>query len=173
VSGAKKPKVEGEGIEELRRMLRVFNDCVEDFNMRYSFDELVKLYRAFRACGWEITPDEWTDRQVKEALRGKVPTWRLSNEEPFYGFTQAERIFLSRVRLADGLVLRDKDARVVASLLDKQAIEVDKSNPDAPCGIAKMPTVLRLRAAAFVLMGGGPPRASERKDRAWKPRPSA
>ena len=34
------------------------------------------------ACGWDLAPDEWTEQQVKDALKGHVPNWDNKSEEP-------------------------------------------------------------------------------------------
>ncbi len=71
------------GVDILRGAFNVFNCCNETFNQRFSTEELVKLYRAFYVCGWDITPDHWTDRQVIDALLGCAPQWD-DNEKPVY-----------------------------------------------------------------------------------------
>jgi len=68
---------------ELRLLVRNFGDCNESFLDGFTVPELVRLHRAMIASGWDILPDRWTARQVKEALRGIVPTWG-DDEKPTY-----------------------------------------------------------------------------------------
>jgi hypothetical protein len=63
------------GIEHMRRAVRIFDSCNENFNQRFSPAQLLKLYDAYSACGWDITPDEWSVEQVSAALKGIVPRW--------------------------------------------------------------------------------------------------
>jgi len=70
-------------IDELRHMVSNFNACNESFNQRFTLEQLVTLHRVWMACGWDIYPDTWTDRQIREALRGIPPQWD-DNEEPVY-----------------------------------------------------------------------------------------
>lgn len=64
------------GAEELRKALNVINGMRESFNDRYTAAQLITPWRALHACEWDITPDEWSDRQVNEALRGIIPQFR-------------------------------------------------------------------------------------------------
>lgn len=68
----------------LRLLVRNADDISEAFNDRFSVEEHIKIHRAWRACGWDIYPDQWTPRQVAEALaEGRPPTWD-ENERPTY-----------------------------------------------------------------------------------------
>jgi hypothetical protein len=58
------------GAEELRAMVNVFNACRESFNDRYSVEELVLLYRALKRSEWDVLPDDWTSKEVADALAG-------------------------------------------------------------------------------------------------------
>jgi hypothetical protein len=40
---------------------------------RWTAEEWLRLLRAYRASEWDYTPDEWTDRQVAEALHPIAP----------------------------------------------------------------------------------------------------
>jgi hypothetical protein len=60
-----------DGIEELRRMVNLFNNTTESFNQRYTVEQLVLIYRAYQRSEWDITPDYWTPKEVKLALEGK------------------------------------------------------------------------------------------------------
>lgn len=70
-----------QGVDELRHAVQVLNDCREDFLDRFTTDELLRIYRAWMASGWDFYPDQWTRLQVWGALRGIVPDWR-GNETP-------------------------------------------------------------------------------------------
>lgn len=63
------------GIDELRGAVALFGNCNETFNQRFTADQLVALWRAYKASEWDFTPDRWQPRQVEEALAGKVPEW--------------------------------------------------------------------------------------------------
>jgi hypothetical protein len=70
-------------IEELRRMVSAFSNCSESFLMRWTLPQLLQIWRAWDASAWDNTPDNWTARQIREALRGHAPKWD-SNELPIY-----------------------------------------------------------------------------------------
>lgn len=72
------------GIEDLRRLVMNFNYCRESFLERFTIAELVKLHHAHQGCAWDFFPDQWTERQVREALRGRIPTWDPATEKPTY-----------------------------------------------------------------------------------------
>jgi hypothetical protein len=63
------------GIDELRRTVRLLSNCSETFNTRFTAEQLLKIGDAYRRCGWDITPDEWTEAQLKAALAGKTPVF--------------------------------------------------------------------------------------------------
>jgi hypothetical protein len=66
------------GIDELRGAVKVLGACNESFNQRFSAEELLRIYRALLACDWDILPDQWSDRQVRQArLYGVVPQFQL------------------------------------------------------------------------------------------------
>lgn len=51
---------------------------------RWSAEEWLRLYDCYKACDWDFSPDEWTERQVDEALKhGIVPEWDRY-ETPIY-----------------------------------------------------------------------------------------
>lgn len=66
------------GIDELRRAVRLFGNCNETFNTEHTAENLLKIYRAYHACGWDITPDDWTPEQVMGATIGMVPEFAES-----------------------------------------------------------------------------------------------
>lgn len=67
--------------DELRLLVRNFNACDESFLTRFTVAELVTLHRAWMASSHDIRPDQWSERQVLEALAGKVPEWN-EDESP-------------------------------------------------------------------------------------------
>lgn len=71
------------GIDELRHMVRNFNDCNETFNQQYTIEQLLQIHRMWMESGWDIYPDRWTERQLKEALEGTPPSWD-DHEKPTY-----------------------------------------------------------------------------------------
>lgn len=70
------------GVDELRRMVRNFNNCRESFNQAFSLENLVRLHRAWMASGVDIHPDEWTGAQVYDAIEGYVPQWDPCTDLP-------------------------------------------------------------------------------------------
>lgn len=71
------------GAEELRLIVKNLDLTEEGFNDRFTAEQLLQLGRMHLACEWDIFPDDWTDRQVAEALAGKPPQWD-GNEKPVY-----------------------------------------------------------------------------------------
>jgi hypothetical protein len=61
-------------IDDLRRLVAVMNCCNESFLQRFTIDELVRVFSAHQRCEWDFYPDQWTEAQVQQALRGEVPT---------------------------------------------------------------------------------------------------
>jgi hypothetical protein len=71
------------GIEELRAAVLLFDNTRESFNLDFTAEELLQIARMQRASGWDFCPDQWTARQVREALKGVPPRWD-ENERPVY-----------------------------------------------------------------------------------------
>lgn len=71
------------GAELLRLIVQNISATTESFNDQYSLEELVQIHRMFLLSDWDIYPDEWTRRQIKEALEGYPPQW-TKNEKPKY-----------------------------------------------------------------------------------------
>lgn len=70
------------GIEELRRTVKLFDICNETFNEQFTAEQLLVLYRLHIQSGWDIPPDQWTENQIEAALAMYVvPKWN-DNEEP-------------------------------------------------------------------------------------------
>lgn len=62
-------------IERLRAIVRLFGDCNETFSAQFTIDELVSIYDAWKACGWDFSPQTWADFQIEDAIHGTVPRW--------------------------------------------------------------------------------------------------
>ncbi len=93
------PNRELSGIEEIRRARNVFATCIETFNDRYTAEELIKIYRAYRASNHDILPDMWETRQLERAiLLGHAPSWDLERR-PIYNTLALPVRFESRVYL--------------------------------------------------------------------------
>lgn len=71
-------------IETLRLAVNLFSNCSEGFNQQFTAAELIRIYCAYKASGWDITPDRWEARQVADALVGIAPQW-TADETPIYG----------------------------------------------------------------------------------------
>jgi hypothetical protein len=71
------------GCAELRLIVSAMNACSETFLDRYTTDELLQLFRMQLRSEWDFYPDGWEDRQIREALGGRVPTWN-NDESPSY-----------------------------------------------------------------------------------------
>lgn len=89
---------ENTGIEKLRLLVSNANYCNESFNEQFTIEELIKIHRALALCAWDILPDSWTERQIREALElGRVPTWD-EQERPTYDDPPPARVYLSAGR---------------------------------------------------------------------------
>lgn len=71
------------GIEKLRSMVAMLNNNSESFNQNYSIEELCQLHNMALKCLWDYRLDQWSKRQIAEALQGIVPQWD-DNEQPLY-----------------------------------------------------------------------------------------
>ena len=69
-------------IERMRDTVKLLNNCGEDFAQRFTEKQLVTLWLAYRACGWDLAPDEWTEFQILMAFKGHVPNWDNKTGEP-------------------------------------------------------------------------------------------
>jgi len=64
------------GIDKLRRAVNLFSNCSESFNQIFTEHQLLKLADAYSRCDYDITPDKWAARQIREALKfGRAPKW--------------------------------------------------------------------------------------------------
>ncbi len=72
------------GIEKLRRVVKLFDYCNESFNTTWTIEELLKLADTCWKSGWDFFPDQYTERQLYEALKwGILPQWD-EREKPKY-----------------------------------------------------------------------------------------
>ena len=88
--------LEQTGADELRLIVRNMDSCPEWFLDRYTTEQLVTLFRAQLACGWDWMPHQWAPRQVREALCGIVPQWD-EDEQTVYGGS-VQRVEVAAVR---------------------------------------------------------------------------
>lgn len=75
--------------EELRGLGRWLDSQRESFLDSFNLDELFCLWRAWKRSEWIFTPDQWSERQVAEALLGIPPKWN-DREEPIYHGSSSE-----------------------------------------------------------------------------------
>lgn len=48
----------------------------ETSNERFTAEQLLTISRAHLRCEWDFYPDQWSARQIREALRGVVPRFK-------------------------------------------------------------------------------------------------
>ena len=64
-------------IDDMREAVKAFSCLNETFLQSFdTVEQLLAIRKAWRGCAYDICPDEWTDRQIDEAIRGKIPRWR-------------------------------------------------------------------------------------------------
>ena len=71
-------------IEMLRHMVDSFNACNESFMDDKTIPQLLTIYNAWMRSGWDIYPDEWTTKQVEEAMEGIAPDWDAKERPVFH-----------------------------------------------------------------------------------------
>jgi hypothetical protein len=76
------------GIEYLRNMVEAFNGCREDFldsgKRAFSVKQLMRIYDCWLRSPCDVYPDNWSKRQIQEALDyDMAPDWD-ENERPVY-----------------------------------------------------------------------------------------
>jgi hypothetical protein len=71
------------GAEELRLCVSNMNVVSESFNDQFTTAQLLQIHRMHILSEWDIYPDKWTTRQLREALKGKPPMFD-DNERPIY-----------------------------------------------------------------------------------------
>lgn len=101
------------GAELLRLIVQNVNTTRESFNDQYSLEELIQIHRMFLLSDWDIYPDDWTKRQVKEALQGIPPQWS-KNEKPKY-YSNLEKKKIQREYLEKNL---DRDIHFIKWMVD-------------------------------------------------------
>ena len=72
-----------DGIDELKALAYVLGHWRDDFARKFTAEQLLVLFRVFRAGKWDICPDQWSERQVQEALAGITPEFD-DNDQPVY-----------------------------------------------------------------------------------------
>ena len=70
-------------IDRLRALVRRWGSVNETMCQRFTLRELCDLDRMWMLSGWDFYPDQWTERQVREALKGRPPQWD-DDERPKY-----------------------------------------------------------------------------------------
>jgi len=80
-------------MEMLREMVDSFDNCNESFLDDKTVPQLLTIYNCWMRCGWFIRPDEWTTKQVKEAMEGIAPDWD-AEERPVYHKDRSETRFV-------------------------------------------------------------------------------
>lgn len=69
------------GIELIRYVNRLFDNCNETFNQRFTAKQLVKLAEMCSKSDWDILPDKWEENQIIDALLcNKVPNWEMDKD---------------------------------------------------------------------------------------------
>ncbi len=69
------PHVENLLFEDLQRCLNLAKNTRDA--ERWTALQWLKLYAAYKACAWDVTPDEWSPEQVEAALEhGSVPAFK-------------------------------------------------------------------------------------------------
>lgn len=71
------------GPEKIRDCSTAFGWCRSASIEGFSVDQLIQIRRMWLASEWDFFPDQWTSRQLLEALAGKPPRWD-DKERPVY-----------------------------------------------------------------------------------------
>ena len=73
------------GIDQLRSAVAAYAYCNESFLQQFTAAELLTIRACWLASEWDFFPDQWTTRQLREALeQGRAPTWSARTEKPTY-----------------------------------------------------------------------------------------
>jgi len=72
------------GVELVRAIADMSRWVSEDFWSGMSVEQVIAIGRAHRDSEWDFLPDQWSPRQVEEALAGIVPRWGGDDERPVY-----------------------------------------------------------------------------------------
>jgi hypothetical protein len=68
-------------IDRLRALVRRWGNVRESLAQSLTLKELLEVDRAWCLSEWDFSPDKWTPGQIREAKRGRIPTWD-ENERP-------------------------------------------------------------------------------------------
>ncbi len=80
-------------LDDLRDLVRWCNGQREGFIGEFKLPELIKLFNACQLSAWSFFPDQWTDRQVKAAIkRDEVPDWHEEGRPKGKGETPEEAL---------------------------------------------------------------------------------
>jgi hypothetical protein len=72
------------GIDELRRAVRMLSCVNETFNQQYNASDLLKIVDCWARSTHDISPDQWTEKQLRNAVcMNKAPSWD-DKEQPVY-----------------------------------------------------------------------------------------
>jgi len=64
------------GVELLRFAVKYLSYNTESVNQRFSAIELLNIAECARAAEWDMYPDQWTEKQLREAAKHRmVPDW--------------------------------------------------------------------------------------------------
>lgn len=91
----KKEFKETPAIDHIRLMEQNFGDCSESFNQRFSLEQLFAIHKAWMLSEWDVYPERWTVRQIREALKGKPPRWD-DDGKPVYARKAARKATKAR-----------------------------------------------------------------------------
>lgn len=61
------------GVDRLRAMVKFFGDVNEEFNQRYSVEELERIYSCYCRSEFRVYPDGWEPWQIEDALALNLP----------------------------------------------------------------------------------------------------
>jgi hypothetical protein len=74
------------GAEILRLAVSNIDRCRESFLDEFTAGQLLKLCRALWLSDWDIYPDQWTKRQIRDALAGISPSFNGSERATYPTF---------------------------------------------------------------------------------------
>lgn len=70
-------------IEKLRHLANISGDVRESLWDDMTRAQILAVYDAWMASGWDFYPDQWTSAQLADVLRyGIAPDWRFKDESP-------------------------------------------------------------------------------------------
>jgi len=72
------------GVELIRAIADMTRWTSEDFWAGMTAEQVIAIGRAHRDSEWDFLPDQWSPRQVAEALVGITPRWAGEDEQPVY-----------------------------------------------------------------------------------------